>query len=96
MLIRLIVFLVRIRLGLKRNECFQFTNQNSKAIYYFTYTGIIKCWRGLYVKSGISLNWLLDPECKKMLIHRKDLMVDEGIDGQPYGIIRIMSNGSEL
>lgn len=78
MLIKLIVFLIRIRLGLKKYECFQFGNQKSNAIYYFTDIGIIKCWRGLYVESGISLNWLLDPECKEMLIRRKDVMIDGG------------------
>lgn len=73
MLIKLIVFLIRIRLGLKIDQCFQFKNQNSKAVYVFTKTGIIKHWRGISVKSGISLNWLLDPECKEMLIVRDDI-----------------------
>lgn len=79
MLIKLIVFLIRIRLGLKIGQCFQFTNQKSNAVYFFTRTGITKCWQGLYVESGISLNWLLDPECKKMLIRRKDVYVADGV-----------------
>lgn len=78
MLIRLIVFLIRIRLGLKVGECFQFKNQKSNAVYFFTPTGITKCWRGLYVTSGISLNWLLDPECKDMLIRCKEVKVVDG------------------
>ena len=88
MIVRLIVFLVRIRLGLKIGECFQFTNQKSNAVYFFTRTGITKCWRGLYVESGISLNWLLDPECKDMLIRCKEVEV---IDGFIYN-----SNGLKL
>ena len=78
MIVKLIVFLVRIRLGLKKYECFQFKNQKSNAIYYFTDIGIVKCWKGLYVESGISLNWLLDPEAKRLLIRRKDVTADGG------------------
>lgn len=78
MLIRLIIFLIRIRLGLKVGECFQFKNQKSNAVYFFTRTGITKCWRGLYVESGISLNWLLDSECKDMLIRCKEVKVVDG------------------
>jgi hypothetical protein len=79
MITRLIVFLIRMRLGLKLGECFQFKNQKSNAVYFFTRTGITKCWRGLYVPSGISLTWLLDSECKKMLIRRKDVYVADGV-----------------
>ena len=75
MIQKLIIFLIRIRLGLKVNECFQFTNQKSAALYYFTKTGIKKHWRGFVTDSGISVNWLLDPECKKALIHRGDIDV---------------------
>lgn len=86
MIVKLIVFLIRIRLGLKIGQCFQFTNQKSNAVYFFTRTGITKCWRDLYVESGISLNWLLDPECKKMLIRRKDVYVADGVIRSAPGI----------
>lgn len=86
MITRLIVFLIRMRLGLKLGECFQFINQKSNAIYFFTRTGITKCWRGLYVESGISLNWLLDPDCKKMLIHCKEVKVIDGIIHNTNGL----------
>lgn len=76
MLIKLIIFLVRIKLGLKKYVCFQFSNQKSNAVYFFTSTGIKKYWNGVMVESGISLNWLLDPECERMLIRRNDLIVD--------------------
>lgn len=61
---RLIIFLIRRRLGVKEREPFQFVNQRSKAIYYFTEDGIIKAWHGDIEKSHVSLNWLLDDECK--------------------------------
>jgi len=77
MLIKLIVFLIRIRLGLKVGECFQFKNQKSDAVYFFTPTHITKYWNGGFYYSGISLNWLLDPGCKRMLIHRYDLDLNE-------------------
>jgi hypothetical protein len=86
MIQRLIIFLIRIRLGLKVNECFQFTNQKSNAVYFFTRTGLTKCWRGLYVESGISLNWLLNPECKSMLIRRRDIFVADGVIRYTPGI----------
>ena len=60
---RLITFLIRKRLGLKEYEPFQFTNQKSNAVYYFTEDAVIKAWRGSVEKSGVSLNWLLDDEC---------------------------------
>jgi hypothetical protein len=61
---RLIVFLVRTRLGLKEREPFQFVGQKSNAVYYFTEDAVMKAWRGKIEKSGVSLNWLLDDDCK--------------------------------
>lgn len=61
---RLILYMVRNRLGLKDHEPFRFANQKSNAIYYFTKDGVMKAWRGFTEKSGVSLNWLLDDECE--------------------------------
>lgn len=61
---RIIIFLIRRRLGLKEYEPFQFAEQKSNAVYYFTEDGLKKAWRGNLEKSGVSLNWLLDDECK--------------------------------
>ena len=68
---RLIVFLIRKRLGLKRNEHFRFANQASeKHYYYFTSDCLIKMrWSARWNKyisdpSGCSLNWLLDDNCE--------------------------------
>lgn len=60
---RLILFLVRWRLGLKKYEPFQFTNQKSDDVYYFSDSGIMKASFGIVAKSRVSLNWLLDDEC---------------------------------
>lgn len=63
---RLIIFLVRKRLGLKKGEHFQFTNQASPYnYYYFTDDAVMKhtLHFGEY-KSGVSLNWLLDDKCE--------------------------------
>lgn len=66
MLNRLIIFLIRIKLGIKKHEHFRFDNQKSKDVYYFTSTDLMKIWgfNGGAYKSGVSLSWLLDPECK--------------------------------
>lgn len=64
---RLILFLIRMRLGVKKYEQFQFVEQKSKTtVYFFSDDGIIKFWRnsGKTEKSHVSLDWLLDPHCK--------------------------------
>lgn len=61
---RLVIFLIRKKLGLKKYEVFKFSNQKSDAVYYFTETSIMKHWRGQTMKSGVSVNWLLDKDCK--------------------------------
>lgn len=73
MLNKLIIFLIRRKLGLKKFERFQFENQKSKIdFYYFNDVGLIKMkpykgYEGSWYEveqSGVSLNWLLNPECK--------------------------------
>ena len=61
---RFIIFLIRKRLGLKKNELFRFSNQLEQSVYYFTDTTLMKIKYGYVDKSGVSLNWLLDDECK--------------------------------
>lgn len=65
MIKRLIFFLVRVRLGLKKYEAFQFTNQkDANAIYWFSSNAILKTRNLEITKSHVSLNWLLDDDCK--------------------------------
>ena len=62
---RLIIFLIRRRLGLKKNERFRFANQKSPDIYWFTSTALVKdIGKAWVVKSGVKLNYLLSDECK--------------------------------
>lgn len=63
---RLIVFLIRRRLKLKKYERFQFTNQTDKTVwYYFESDRIVKSYsNGYTVSSSVSLNWLLDDLCE--------------------------------
>lgn len=62
---RLIVFLIRKKLGLKKNEVFIFENQKSQVEYYwFTGTRLRKMREdGLTEHAHVSLNWLIDDEC---------------------------------
>ena len=70
---RLIIFLVRKKLGLKKGEHFRFVNQSSPYnTYYFTDDAVMKHfshWKGSDdVKSSVSLNWLLHDECEIMKV----------------------------
>lgn len=72
-MIRLILFLIRRRLHLKDHETFRFKNQNSLFdYYYFTKFQLLKVEfddMGHFkdvVRSRVSLNWLLDPDCDVM------------------------------
>lgn len=69
MITRIVIFLIRIKLGLKKNQKFQFANQKSAMdVYYFTDTHIMKVefqGRNKTVKpSSVSLTWLLSDECE--------------------------------
>ena len=64
MIVRLVIFLIRLRLGVKKNEIFKFINQKTPSVYYFTATSLLKIEDGLVMKSKVNLNWLLDKECK--------------------------------
>lgn len=61
---KVVIFLIRKRLGLKKYEEFRFVEQKSNAVYYFTDDNLMKHWRNLTMLSGVSLNWLLDKDCK--------------------------------
>lgn len=73
---RLIIFIFRLKFGVKKNELFRFSNQKSLDLYYFTSTNLLKIERAKLSskdidisnnsvrKSGVPLNWLLDKECK--------------------------------
>lgn len=69
MIKKLILFLVRKKLGVKNYETFRFTNQKSDYdFYYFERNGLIKYERrdshGEFKPAGVSLNWLLSDDCE--------------------------------
>jgi hypothetical protein len=65
MINRLILFLIRYKFGLKKFEGFRFTNQKTKDIYYFGNTVLFKDTEGALTElSHVSLNWLLNDDCK--------------------------------
>ena len=73
MIERLIVFLIRRRLKLKKYQRFRFKNQNADNEYYFTEYGLIKIFETpghmpRREKSLVSLNWLLSDECEVEVI----------------------------
>jgi hypothetical protein len=66
---RLIIFLIRWKLKLKRCEKFKFKNQKTDAVYWFTATKVLKCEHGIITRSGVSLNWLLNDNCEIERVH---------------------------
>lgn len=73
MLEKLIVFLIRRKLGVRKCELFRFSNQKTRDLYYFTEDRLLKIeykqpggylTDGTLKNSGVPLNWLLDKECK--------------------------------
>lgn len=60
---KIVIFLIRKKLGLKKYEKFRFAEQKSNAVYYFTESNLMKYWRNQTMLSGVSLNWLLDNNC---------------------------------
>lgn len=81
---KIVIKLICKKLGLKKYEKFRFTNQNTNDIYYFDDLGLNKTitWcggksEGATVKSGVSLNWLLDPDCKIVKVNNCVRKVDD-------------------
>ena len=73
MIKRLIVFLIRRRLRLKKYQRFRFANQKTENVYYFTANRLIKIPEDKRIvsraeKSLVSLNWLLSDECEVEIV----------------------------
>lgn len=65
---RLIIFLIRKRLGLKKYQHFRFNNQKSNATYFFSDACVMKDERFGLHESSVSLNWLLNDNCKITIV----------------------------
>lgn len=62
---RLIIFLIRKHLRLRKNEHFRFTNQLSRSnTYYFTDDAVMKRTTYCVYPSSVSINWLLNDDCR--------------------------------
>lgn len=64
---KLILFLIRIKLVVKKFQAFRFSNQASPTeYYYFTNDELLKVfYKGERIKSSnASLNWILNDNCK--------------------------------
>lgn len=68
MIKKLIIFLFRKHLGLKKFERFRFANQKKESVYWFTDTCLMKKESGIEYKSTVSLNWLLDDRCELIIL----------------------------
>lgn len=65
---RLIIFLIRKRLGLRRGEHFRFAEQKDRANYYYfdkedIRKVVVKGDSMSDIPSSVSLNWLLNDKC---------------------------------
>lgn len=64
---RLILFLIRRKLGVKKYENFRFVNQRSKVnYYYFDDNGIQKvdAEHTIIKHSNVKFNWILSDKCE--------------------------------
>lgn len=64
MIRRIVIFLIRKRLGLGKMTMFRFSNQKKEAYYWFTDDTLMKVENGAIMPSNVCLNWLLDDKCK--------------------------------
>ena len=69
---RFILWLIRMRLGLKNGQYFRFSNQKSTVDYYYFYSdGIMKVNPRYTRPSHVSLNHMLSDECDIVKINMK-------------------------
>ncbi len=63
----LILFLIRLKLGVKKYESFRFTNQKKKDVYTIDNAGVWKSspnQLSIKKESDIGLNWVLSDNCR--------------------------------
>lgn len=68
MFARIIIFLLRKKLGVKKNQFFRFTNQKKDAFYWFDSKSLMRYENSTTGLSDVGLNWLLDKNCKVMTL----------------------------
>lgn len=61
---KIILALVRFKIGVRKYEYFKFSNQKTTDLYFFAEDGLVKdCGFGIK-KSDVGFNFLLSEECK--------------------------------
>lgn len=73
MINRLILFLIRRKLGVEKYEKFRFVNQKKPGVYWFNGAALLK-QTGKHNPteySSVSINWLLDKQCKIIKLRNK-------------------------
>ena len=68
---KLIIFLICMKLHLRKEEQFQFDNQKTDSIYWFTESALMKMEHGFHYESSVSLNWLLNKDCKVVTPYKR-------------------------
>ncbi len=68
---KLIIFLIRLKLHLKKGEKFQFDNQKTDSVYWFTESALMKMEHGFRYEASVSLNWLLNKDCKVVTPYKR-------------------------
>lgn len=61
---KIIIFLIRRWLKLRKGDFFIFENQKTNNVYFFTSDSLMKMERGKIIPANVGLNWLLDPKCE--------------------------------
>lgn len=87
---RLIIFLIRIKLGVGKWDEFYFPNQKHKDDrYYFSNACLMKynATTNNVTKSSVSLNWLLSDSC--------EIVIDEDFDWGKKIIAKCLGEGDE-
>lgn len=73
MINKVIMFLLRKKLEVKKCQCFRFTNQRSNAVYYINDTAVMKIYRGYTRKSNVSINYILSKNCHITVATKKQI-----------------------
>lgn len=78
---KLIIFLIRRKLGLRKYEGFQFTNQGTNCIYYFSDDTLLRENPNGYIREcHAGLNFLLSDECKIRKVCRFQRVMGEIVE----------------
>ena len=68
---RLILFLIRCKLRVRKYQYFKFDNQSTDNVYYFSDKHLLKICKGQLLLSNVKLNWLLNKRCKIVVLDKK-------------------------